>query len=1738
MKVLSRLLWLVLCLPLLAVGQAVISIEPAVIEAPPVGEEFTVDVNVTGGKNIASFQFTLTYDETALEFVEVKLGDYLPAGAFTVPAKVDAGSILYGASAIGATAAKANGTLVTLTFKVAAKKDSAVGFSSAKLGDAIAKEVASVSKGAVISAGDGIETGNNDSAKEGIPLLDVATISIEPVVIETPSVGVEFTVGVIITGGENVAGFQFTLTYDETALEFVEVKLGDYLPDANTYAMPALVDAGSLRYGASAIGAKADKSNGTLARVTFQVLQSKESEIGFKSAEISNPNAQTFAPATKGLVIPIGEIAPDPSIEETPLLVIGGQVMQIDGSLISRKIPVTVTSPTRSLTQTTTTGKNTEDGKYAVSFINTNQGQIVAKIGDIISFSSDAFVLTPNQHIITAQEIESRSVTVDLKIHLSPTLIGISPDKGSTKGNTLLTIKGTNFFSGVTKVKLGEQLALDIKVQSSNQLTCLTPANAAGLVAVEVYNSADNPIKIDKVFKYESPMTSIVQVMAEDEILTANGVSTTLITIKLLDQHSAPVADETVDLVTDLGTIPSIAKNLDNGTYTATYTAGRKSGTATITAVTNTTGVSGTVNLSLQPQKVSANKSTATLDRKWATIGIDHILLSVILVDLDGQPVIGQLVSVSLEPATDITLSSIKKTDQTGLTQVEIGSQSKGQRTITIKVAEVVLDAKPVINFTSDQVTQATVQLGGRRQVGQLVKVPIILSNEAELPISGKLATLIVTPELGVTITQPIQVSDTEGRLEAAILAETAGIKTLKVKVGETTFSKATAVIFEVGAVESVTVESEKASLLPEEATQLAITVSDKYLNPIKGSKVQLESSLGALTSATDNDDGTYQATFTAPPQTGKAILSATVQDKTATLVITITDQPPLTISPMTAEVEQGQTLQFKSSAPVLWISKGGIGTIDSETGLFTATELGIGTVTALLEENPTVKVNSHAITVIKAKLPATALVFELPKQVAFGAGLDLRGQLLVVDQPDNIAGNQSIVATFVTPQQQKLKFAPRTDSQGRYALDTVVKFNQVGVWQLSLNYAGSSQFAASQRQLAINVSQASAGVKFLSAESAELGQDYQLVGFLQPEVVAAELELQILGPDSRLIEQILITDTGGGFKHKFKLALDGRWSASVSWAGDDNYQAVTETFQLNVVKRFGKVIIALGGAGSSEEHAWSKLKSTVESVYQAFISRNFNPEKDIYFLSSDLPLTEGANGQTNLKTLEYAITNWAAKEVNHNVPLYIYLLSHNLGDQFLVERRGLQNDYLSSAQLDLWLDKLPEETPIMLIIEACYSGNFINQRLSAPNRTIITSASEDKRAMIMRSSSFTRFFFNRIRANDTIEQAFSQTKDKMKRLRAHESQSPQIDVNGNGIANELLDLRALKERRIPADISSLSLPPAFGQQIAAVTLEAGVNSHKLEVEVVGSQIDQVTAEIIQPNFDPNQANLDWQAIEQQVKLVELKMVEAKGSSSQYRFEYQGFDQLGDYTIIFQAKNVDGYAEPIQTTITVPAKGTQPLAQLTGDVNGDKVVNIFDLVIAAGQFGQAGNDLMGDVNGDGGVNIFDLVLVAGNFGRTALMAPAMTASIRLTTQQKKQIGLVIGQLSYQLDRSATEDTVLRLLRSILPDRLPTRTQLLANYPNPFNPETWIPFELEADRSVLIHIYNARGKLVRELDLGFRLAGKYHSMSEAAYWDGKNQQGQNVASGIYFYQLNSVSAYSRIRTNNRKMVILK
>ena len=118
----------------------------------------------------------------------------------------------------------------------------------------------------------------------------------------------------------------------------------------------------------------------------------------------------------------------------------------------------------------------------------------------------------------------------------------------------------------------------------------------------------------------------------------------------------------------------------------------------------------------------------------------------------------------------------------------------------------------------------------------------------------------------------------------------------------------------------------------------------------------------------------------------------------------------------------------------------------------------------------------------------------------------------------------------------------------------------------------------------------------------------------------------------------------------------------------------------------------------------------------------------------------------------------------------------------------------------------------------------------------------------------------------------------------------------------------------------------------------------------------------------------------------------------------------------------------------------------------------------------------------------------------------------------------------------TADDVLDS-RIDLPDlvtyEIPALTELLANYPNPFNPETWIPFRLAEDARVSLTIYGASGSLVRSIDIGFTPAAVYQGRSEAIYWDGRNDFGEQVSSGIYFYHLNAGDFSA-----TRKMVIVK
>ena len=145
----------------------------------------------------------------------------------------------------------------------------------------------------------------------------------------------------------------------------------------------------------------------------------------------------------------------------------------------------------------------------------------------------------------------------------------------------------------------------------------------------------------------------------------------------------------------------------------------------------------------------------------------------------------------------------------------------------------------------------------------------------------------------------------------------------------------------------------------------------------------------------------------------------------------------------------------------------------------------------------------------------------------------------------------------------------------------------------------------------------------------------------------------------------------------------------------------------------------------------------------------------------------------------------------------------------------------------------------------------------------------------------------------------------------------------------------------------------------------------------------------------------------------------------------------------------------------------------------------------------------------------------------------MVSKIQLTTEQKHHIASVIDQLESNSNRSNAEEMALNVLKAVLPERLPTRTQLLSNYPNPFNPETWIPYQRNQASEVSLSVYSSECKLVRQIDLGLKPAGNYQTTERALYWDGRNANGEQVSSGLYFYRLEA-GDYSQ----TRQMVILK
>lgn len=250
------------------------------------------------------------------------------------------------------------------------------------------------------------------------------------------------------------------------------------------------------------------------------------------------------------------------------------------------------------------------------------------------------------------------------------------------------------------------------------------------------------------------------------------------------------------------------------------------------------------------------------------------------------------------------------------------------------------------------------------------------------------------------------------------------------------------------------------------------------------------------------------------------------------------------------------------------------------------------------------------------------------------------------------------------------------------------------------------------------------------------------------------------------------------------------------------------------------------------------------------------------------------------------------------------------------------------------------------------------------------------------------------------------------------------------------------------------------------------------------------------------------------------------GGERQQLTTYQGVDTYPSWALKLKPSQVQTYVWP-------------------GDTNNDGVVNELDVIPIAINWGKTGLPREGsakwgpriaivwdpfeatyaDANGDGEVKGNDILFISMNWGRShpvlkGMQSPAISLE---EIDHAKHLQKYIAMYEV-LDQVAETEGVAELkqaLQGLIDAAIKTNNTssiLMQNYPNPFNPECWIPYELSEQTHVVIRIYNISGQLIRVLDEGIQSAGKHIRPEQAAYWDGKNEDGDDVASGVYLYQM--------------------
>ena len=220
-------------------------------------------------------------------------------------------------------------------------------------------------------------------------------------------------------------------------------------------------------------------------------------------------------------------------------------------------------------------------------------------------------------------------------------------------------------------------------------------------------------------------------------------------------------------------------------------------------------------------------------------------------------------------------------------------------------------------------------------------------------------------------------------------------------------------------------------------------------------------------------------------------------------------------------------------------------------------------------------------------------------------------------------------------------------------------------------------------------------------------------------------------------------------------------------------------------------------------------------------------------------------------------------------------------------------------------------------------------------------------------------------------------------------------------------------------------------------------------------------------------------------------------------------------------------AAPVAIPHIVAVDGVTPVLAIRGSITGEsRGIAQVDLRITVRNL-STGATVSVVSGGEGDAGQYDVTFVDTKAARAAQVGDVLEIK---ASSPNPLIG--VQPLRHIVSVDDVKNSRIQLTELVTYE-IPAKTELLLNYPNPFNPETWIPFRLAEDSQVSLTIYDRTGRVVRSLDVGHRPAAVYESRAKAIYWDGRNDFGERVASGMYFYTLTAKDFSA-----TRRMVILK